>query len=73
VKSQHRAARDDQMRSFGTTLNTSVQADRQGPSIHDALAGRADLVEQVDERGPTLPGPGCRECGSRARAGTATA
>jgi hypothetical protein len=37
------------MRSFGTVLSTSVQADRHGPSI-TTLAGIPYLLEQVEKR-----------------------
>ena len=44
------------MRSRGTMLSTSVQADRQGPSITTRSPEFAHLLEQVDERADLAAG-----------------
>ncbi len=46
------------MRSFGTMLSTSVQADRHGPSITTRSPEFANALEQIEERSDLPAGAG---------------
>src|SRR6201996_8623651 len=64
------ARRVTQMRSFGTTLSTSVQADMQGPSI-TTRSPEAATLSNMSRNGPTCP-PGLSRMRTSARANIVT-